>query len=112
MSNRFRQEVTFHLDGIDIPCRPTLAKIGEIETAFGPVATIFKRMTENSWGIGEQCRLVAIIVRGCPGAPKPQQAQDLVYNAGCWTFLEPVVAYLNAAQDSGERVPAEAAAGN
>lgn len=102
MSNKFRKEVTVTLDGVDLACRPTLAKIGEIEGRFGPALELLRRIGSGNIGIVDITAMMQVIVKGVPGAPPPKDVPELVFQAGAFSLAPQVSEYLANALTSDE----------
>lgn len=111
MSNKFRKEVTVEIDGVSLACRPTLAKISEIEGRFGPALEILRRLGSGTIPVAEMAAIVGIIVKGVSGAPTLREVPELVFAAGTYTFAGPVAEFLGNAISSDEPAP-ESGEGN
>lgn len=111
MANKMRKEVVISLDGVELPCRPTLAKIGEIEGRFGPAMEVLRKIGSGTIGIVDLTALVQIIVRGVPGAPSSKDVPEMVFQAGAFGLAPQVSEFLANAITSDEPA-AEDKAGN
>jgi hypothetical protein len=111
MATKHRKEVTVTLDGISLSCRPTLAKIAEIEQRYGSAITLLRRLSDGSLGVTDLAALVAIMVKGTPGAPPAKEVPELVFQAGAYSFAEPVAEFIANAITTDEPA-AEGASGN
>ncbi len=111
MTNKFRKEVTITIDGISITCRPTLAKISEIEGRYGSAITLLRKLSDGSLGVADICVLVGIMVKGATGAPAAKDVPELVFQAGAYSFAEHLAEFVANAITTDEAA-AEAPAGN
>jgi len=112
MANKQRKEVAITLDGVELVCRPTLAKIGEIEGRFGPAMEVLRKIGSGNVAIVDLTALVQIIVRGVPGAPAGKDVQEMVFQAGAFSLAPQVSEFLANAITSDEPAAADAQAGN
>lgn len=111
MANKFRKEVTIELDGTSLTCRPTLSKIAEIESRFGPALEILRKLGAGGMSVTDLVALVALIVKGAPGAPAPKDVPEMVFSVGAYSFAGVVSEFIANALSSDEPAP-EAAEGN
>jgi len=107
MANPFRKEVTFTLDGVELACRPTLAKIGEIEGRFGPTLDVLRKIGAGTVGIVDITALVQIIVKGVTGAPASKDVPELVFQAGAFSMAPQISEFLANALTSDETATEE-----
>lgn len=110
MANKFRKEVEITLDGTTLACRPTMAKIAEIEGRFGPALSLLRKLSAGEIGITDICALVQIMAKGAPGAPAPKDIPELVFQSGAYSFAGPVADFIGNALTTDE--PPPAASGN
>lgn len=106
------RDVEVELDGIKISCKPTLAKIAQIEEQFGPAVTILRKLGAGELGIAQMVAIVAIMVRGERLAPGPREVNDIIYKAKVFNFVPAIADFITAAITTDEPSAAAPAEGN
>ncbi len=108
-----RREVEFPwVDGTTVLSRPTLLKISQVETAFGPAMRLLERIGQPEMSTTKEfLPLLTIILRGCDEVPKSdKQIQETAFDLGLAQFTLPVVNWIVAAYTVDN--PAEAGEGD
>ncbi len=105
MPNPYRGEVTFTIDGEDYTVRPTFQIIAEIESQYGGIMPLAKRIASGDFTITEIVGVILIALKGQKGAPKPQELQELIFEEGATNFLVPISTFLANALTSGNAAP-------
>lgn len=100
-----RRDVDVSLGGAEYRCKPTIGKALEIEEKFGPIPVIIQRFGSGAAGVREVVEMMAIIVRGCKGAPDQQKIRQIVFAEGIIKHIPAVVTFLSNAIRTDE--PAE-----
>lgn len=106
MSNP-RREVEFTLGAVTIRSRPTLAKVAEIETKFGPLASLLDKIGTSQMSLsGQTLPILSIVLRGCDDAPKGDTAlREAIFEQGVAEMNGPLIRWIVAAYTANE--PAE-----
>jgi hypothetical protein len=111
VANKHRKEVEISLDGITLACRPTLAKIAEIEARFGPAISLLRKLSAGDVGVADLTALVSVMVKGVGGAPPPKDVPEMVFQAGAFSFAPALAEFIGNAIATDEPPP-EGQAGN
>ena len=107
-----RREIEFAWGEGVIRSRPTMAKIAEVETKFGPAPIIARRVASLEFSVTKELLpLLAVVLRGCEDVPKGDgKVMEAAFELGAYSFIGPVVSWLVAAYDVAE--PPEPTEGN
>lgn len=102
-----RKEIEFEWGDTVIRSRPTMARVAEIETKFGPAPALARRLINMELSISKELLpLLAIILRGCDGAPRGDASlMAQAFDLGAVGFVGPAALWLVAAYQVDE--PAE-----
>lgn len=105
-----RREIEFPWGDSMVLCRPTLARMSEVETKIGAAPSVLKQIGSSEFAISKLCQLVAIIIRGGDGVPKDAgQIMDSVFEGGADKYYMPVIHWLHAGITVDEPAAAKSA---
>jgi hypothetical protein len=104
-----RKEIEFPWGEAVIRSRPTMARVAEIETKFGPAPALARRLINMELSISKELLpLLAIMLRGCEDAPKGDAAiMQQAFELGAVAFVAPATLWLVAAYQVDEPVEAQ-----
>jgi hypothetical protein len=80
--NKFRKETELKLNGHTYACRPSLDKMGRIESRFGPALPLLRRVGAGEATQLELAQIVAVMLRGVPHAPREADIPELIFEEG------------------------------
>jgi len=92
-----RREIEFPWeDGQTILSRPTLLKMSQVEQKFGAALRLVDRLGRSELSTtGELLPLLAVMLRGCDGAPKADaKIIETAYELGPVRFVVPMIDWI------------------